>query len=85
MSEVAAIHEDLIGMYERVRNQAAAAALLEYRDETPELLEQALTLLDRDQPGYLGVRERAWMDGTRDALIALTIMGTGETGERSAP
>lgn len=82
MSEISAIHQDLIGMYERVRNHAAAAALLEYRDETPGLLEQALADLGIT-PGHLNVRERAWMDGTRDALVALTVMRTDETGERS--
>lgn len=65
------IHPELCTAYERVHGQARQVTLQDFGTASLAALEAERARLDSKHPGALGVQQRAWVIGARDAIQQL--------------
>lgn len=77
------IHEDLIEMFDRVREMSERSARLNPTLTTLKALLARRTELEHDQAkaGYMDVRERAWLTGETAAVRAMIAECLGHARE----
>ena len=65
------IHPELCAAYSHVHERARQATLQDFGTASLAVLEAERARLDRKHPGALGVQQRAWLTGARNAIQQL--------------